>query len=338
MNLKILSVLLPIIILAAAEAAHAQAQFKEYSAYKQIPIAGDGNWDYLSVDGKNRRLYLSHGEKVDIVDIDKDIPVGEIGGQHGVHGIAIAGPENKGFISNGKSSDVTVFDLKTYKILTQIPSTGQGVDAITYNPYLHYVLVHNSKSHSVMVIDARTDSVKGTVENLGKTEFGASDPQGFYYVNLETEGKIAKIDLRALKETAVFPLGPDHDPAGMAIDTKDHRLFCGARSNNLVVLDTETGRIIAAIPIGDHNDAVVYDPETRLIYVSSILADITIIKQENKDSYKVLQHVKTKIFSKTMALDSKTKKIYLPSASFDGKDEKSSKILPGTFQALVFKN
>src|SRR5258708_534899 len=141
----ILKKVLLVIIVACATGLTAGAQdaYKDYNAYKQIPIPGDGNWDYLSVDSKNRRLYLSHGEKVDIVDIDKDLPIGEIAGQHGVHGIAIAGPENKGFISNGKSSDVTVFDLTTNKVLAQIPSTGQGVDAITYNPYLHYVLVHN---------------------------------------------------------------------------------------------------------------------------------------------------------------------------------------------------
>ncbi len=189
-----------------------------------------------------------------------------------------------------------------------------------------------------MVIDARTNAVKGTVTNLGKTEFGVSDEKGFYYINLEAEGKIAKVDLRALQKVAVFSLAPDHDPAGMAIDLKNHLLFCGARSNNLVVLNTSDGKILATIPIGDHNDAVVFDPETQLIYVSSILADITIIKQVDKSTYQTMQHVKTKLFSKTMALDQKTKRIYLPSASFDGTDEKTSKILPGTFQALVYKN
>ena len=189
-----------------------------------------------------------------------------------------------------------------------------------------------------MVIDAKTNEVKGTVENLGKTEFGVSDMKGFYYVNLEAEGKIAKVDLLKLKQVALFPLAPDHDPAGMAMDIKNNLLFSGARSNNLVVMDADNGKIVATIPIGDHNDAVVFDPETRLIYVSSILADITIIKQESKESYKVLQHVKTKLFSKTMALDMKTKKVYLPSADFDGTDEKTSKILPNSFHALVFKN
>jgi len=323
---------------AATKNTNAQDSYKPYSAYKQIPVTGNGNWDYLSVDNVNRRLYLSHGEKVDIVDIDNDTVVGEIANQHGVHGIAIAGPENEGFISNGKSSDVTVFDLKTNQVLMQIPSTGQGVDAITYNPYLHYVIVHNSKSHSITVIDAKTNKVKGTVEDLGKTEFGASDQNGFYYINLEAEGKIAKVDLHTMKKVALFELSPDHDPAGMAIDIKNHLLFCGARSNNLVVLDTKTGKIVTTIPIGDHNDAVVFDPETKIIYVSSILADITIIKQESKDAYRLMEHVKTKLFSKTMALDMKTKKIYLPSATFDGTDEKKSKIIPGTFQALVFKN
>jgi WD40 repeat protein len=338
MNTTTTLYILTILALVGTGAARAQTGYKSYSAYKQIPVPGNGNWDYLSVDPVNRRLYLSHGEKVDIVDIDKDEVTGEIDNQHGVHGIAIAIPENKGFISNGKSSDVTVFDLRSGKIIQQVASTGQGVDAITYDPFMHYVMVHNSKSHSVTVIDARTNKIKGTVENLGKTEFGASDLKGFYYINLEAEGKIAKIDLRSLKKVAEFPLGPDHDPAGMALDAKDHRIFCGARSNNLVVLDTETGKIITTIPIGDHNDAVVFDPATRLIYVSSILADITIIQQDTRDSYRVVQHVKTRIFSKTMALDIKTKKLYLPSASFDGTDEKTSKILPGTFQALVFRN
>jgi YVTN family beta-propeller protein len=316
---------------------NAQSSYKEYKQYKSIPAEGDGKWDYLSVDNAGRRLYVSHGEKVEVFNIDKDKHLASINDQHGVHGIAIAKAENKGFISNGGTNDVCVFDLMTNKILTRIPSGGKGVDAITYNPYLHYVLVHNSKSHSVTVIDAKTNEVKGTVDAQGKTEFGVSDQNGFYYINLEAEGKIAKIDLRKLEVVAVWPLSPDHDPAGMAIDTINHRLFSGARSNNLVVLNTDNGSIITTIPIGDHNDAVVYDPETKLIYVSSILADVTVIRQEDKDSYKVIQHIKTKLFSKTMALDLKTKKIYFPSADFDGTDENKSKILPNTFKVLVYK-
>jgi len=308
-----------------------------YSPYKQIPVAGDGNWDYLSVDSKNRNLYLSHGDRVDIVNVDRDEVIGSIGDQHGVHGIAIDLLDNKGFISNGKSSDVTVFDLKTRKVLAHVPSTGTGVDAITYNPLLDYVLVHNSKSHSITVIDGKTNAVKGTIDAQGKTEFGVSDLKGFYYVNLEAEGKIAKIDLKKMKVVTLFELKPDHDPAGMAIDLKNNLLFCGARSNNLVVLDASNGNIITTVPIGDHNDAVVFDPESKFIYVSSILADITIIHQESRNTYKLVQHVNTKLFSKTMALDMKTKKVYLPSADWTGSDEKTAKIIPGTFKALVFK-
>jgi YVTN family beta-propeller protein len=315
----------------------AQSAFTAYKAYKTIPAEGNGNWDYLSIDKDNRRLYCSHGEKVEVFDIDSDTHIASINGQHGVHGIAIATDENKGFISNGGTNDVCVFDLKTNEILTRIPSGGKGVDAITYSPYMHYILLHNSKSHSVTVIDAKTNEVKGTVDAQGKTEFGASDPDGFYYINLEAEGKVAKIDLHKLEVVAVWPLSPDHDPAGMAIDVANHRLFSGARSNNLVVLDTETGKIITTVPIGDHNDAVVYDPETKLIYVSSILADVTVIQQTDKDTYKVIQHIKTKLFSKTMALDTRTKKIYFPSADFDGTVEGKSKILPNTFKVLVYK-
>ena len=327
-----------ICILTVSNFLNAQTAYKPYSAYKQIPVNGDGSWDYLSVDQVNRRLYLSHKSKVDIVDIDKEKVIGEIGDQNGVHGIAVANPENKGFVSNGGNSQVTVFDLKSNKVLEQIQLEAKGMDAITYNPYLHYVIAHNSKSHSVTVIDAKTDKVIGVVEDLGKTEFGASDDKGFYYVNLEDLGQVAKIDLKTLKKVDVWSLAPDNTPAGMAIDITNHRLFSGARSNDLVVINTETGKIITTVPIGDSDDAVVYDPETKLIYVSSIQADVTIIKQESPDSYKVLQHVKTKLFSKTMALDKKTKKIYFSSADFDGTDEHKSKILPGTFKVLIYKN
>jgi DNA-binding beta-propeller fold protein YncE len=317
---------------------NAQSIYKPYSSYKEIPATGDGGWDYISVDAKGRRCYASHGEKVEVFNVDNDTWIGEIGNQHGVHGIAIAIPENKGFISNGKTNDVTVFDLRNNQVLAQIASTGMGVDAITYNTFMHSVIVHNSKSHSITIIDAKTNQIKGTVDSLGKTEFGVSDDLGFYYINLENEGKVVKIDLKKLIVVDRWSLSPDNTPAGMAIDIKNHRLFSGARTNNLVIIDTETGKIVTSVPIGDHNDAVVYDPETKLIYVSSILADLTIIKQNSADQYEVVQHVKTKLFSKTMALDTKTKKIYLPSASLDGTDEKKSKILPGTVQILVYKN
>jgi DNA-binding beta-propeller fold protein YncE len=220
---------------------NAQFIYKPYSNYKEIPATGDGGWDYISVDAKGRRCYASHGEKVEVFNVDNDTWIGEIGNQHGVHGIAIAGPENKGFISNGKTNDVTVFDLKNNQVLAQIPSTGMGVDAITYNAFMHYVIVHNSKSHSITVIDAKTNKIKGTVDSLGKTEFGVSDNQGFYYINLENEGKVVKIDLKKLIVIDRWSLSPDNIPAGMAIDIKNHRLFSGARTNNLVVLELLCG-------------------------------------------------------------------------------------------------
>ena len=315
----------------------AQAQ-KAYTAYKQVPCAGNGGWDYLSIDAESRKLYVSHGNKVEVIDIDKDERISEIQAGTSVHGIAIAKAENKGFISNSKSNDITVFDLKTNEILKTIPSTGTGVDAINYDAFTHLVLVHNSKTKSITVIDAATSEVKGTVENLGKLESGATDGKGFYYVNLEKENAIAKVDLKTMKLTTTFPLAPDASPAGLGIDVKNHLLFCGARSNNLVVVDFETGKIIATVPISDHNDAVVFDPETRLIYAPGLQADMTIIKQESKNKYTVVQHLVTKFLSKTMALDPKTKKVYLPGADYDGTDEKKSVMLPDSFKVLVFKN
>jgi len=316
---------------------HAQKSYKTYKAYKEIACAGNGSWDYLSVDVQGRRLYVSHGDKVEVIDVDKDEKIGEIAAGKSVHGIAIARAEGKGFISNSKSNDITVFDLNNNTVTKTIPSTGSGVDAINYDLFTHTVLVHNSKTSNITVINAATAEVKGTVENLGKLESGAADGKGFYYVNLEKENAIAKIDIQTMKLVATFSLAAESAPAGLAIDTKNGLLFCGARSNNLVVMNTSDGKIVTTLPIPDHNDAVVFDAETRLLYVSTISGEIMVLMQENRDGYKVEQRVATKFLSKTMAIDTKTKKIYLPSADFDGTDEKKSKMLPESFKALVFK-
>ena len=287
-----------------------------YSVTKKIAIPGQGSWDYLIVDEGARRLYVSHATQVEVVDVDSESVVGKIPNTAGVHGIAIAAELGRGFTSNGKSSTVTIFDLKTLKPIADVP-TGQKPDAIIFDPATSRVFAFNGGGNSATAIDAATGKVAGTVELGGGPEYAAADGKGSVYNNLEDENLVLKIDSRKLKVEQRWPTAPCANPSSMAIDNANHRLFIGCRSKVMAVLNTETGKVITTVPIGDHVDATAYDPETKLIFNSNGEGTITVIREESPDKYSVVESVKTLPKAKTMALDAKTHRLFLSTAEGD---------------------
>ncbi len=284
-----------------------------YKITKKIPIAGQGGWDYLTVDEAARRLYVSHGTQVEVLDLDTNSVVGNIPDLKGVHGVAIAPELGRGFITNGGTSTVTIFDLKTLKKIGEVP-TGKKPDAIIYDAATSQVFAFNGDSDSATVISAADGKVAGTVDLGGGPEFAAADGKGFVYDNLEEQSLVLKID--AQKKTVVerWKTAPCESPSSMAMDQPNRRLFIGCRNKVMAVLDADSGKVIASLPIGDHVDATTFDASSGLIFFSNGEGSISVIHQDSPDKYSAVDTVKTLPRAKTMALDPKTHQLFLSTA------------------------
>jgi len=282
-----------------------------YHVVKEIPVPGDGSWDYLTVDEAARRLYISHETEVEVLDVDSGAVVGKISDTKGVHGIALVAEFGRGFTSNGRANSVTIFDLKTLKELGRV-KTGEKPDAIIYDPATRRVLAFNGDSGSATVIEAADGKVAGTIDLGGGPEFAVADGTGHVFVNLEEKNVVLKLDSRALAVQARWPLAPCETPSSMAMDKPNRRLFIGCRSHVMAVVNADDGHVITTLPIGDHVDATAFDPETRLIFNSNGEGTVTVVHQESPDKYTVIENVKTQPRAKTMALDLKTHRLFLP--------------------------
>ena len=284
-----------------------------YHVIKKIPIPGEGSWDYLNVDEAARRLYVSHGTQVEVLDVDSGAIVGKIANTLGVHGIAIAPELGRGFVSNGQSSTVTIFDLKTLKTIAEVP-TGKKPDAIIYDPATSRVFAFNGGSNSATAIQAADGKVAGTLDLGGGPEFATADGSGYVYDNLEDESLVLKINSRSLKVEQRWPTAPCASPSSMAMDRPNRRLFIGCRSKVMAVMNADTGQVITTLRIGDHVDATAFDPDSRLIFNSNGEGTITVIHQDSPDKYSIVESVRTLPRAKTMALDPKTHQLFLSTA------------------------
>jgi YVTN family beta-propeller protein len=284
-----------------------------YHITKKISIAGEGSWDYLTVDEGARRLYVSHGTQVEVLDVDSGTVVGKIANTPGVHVIAVAPELGRGFVSDGQSSTVTIFDLKTLKTIAEVP-TGKKPDAIIYDPATSRVFAFNGGSNSATAIQAADGKVAGTVDVGGGPEFAVADGAGYVYNNLEDESLVLKINARSLKVEQRWPTAPCASPSSVAMDRPNRRLFIGCRSKVIAVMNADTGQVITTLPIGDHVDATAFDADSRLIFNSNGEGTITVIHQDSPDKYSVVENVKTLPRAKTMALDPKTHQLFLSTA------------------------
>ena len=317
----------------------AAASAPEYHLLKKIPVTGEGNWDYLAIDQAARRLYVSHGPQVDVIDLDSDKPVGKIEGMNGTHGIAIAAKLGRGFITSGNTSSVKMFELKTLKSLADIPA-GNGPDGVLYEPVTQRVFAFNHRGGTLTVIDAKEGKPLRNLELGGQPEFPVTDGKGAIWVNLEDKSTLLKLDPKEMKILERWP-APCHAPASMDLDRKTRRLFIGCNDLKMGVVDADSGRAIATVPIGEHVDATAFDPATRLIFNAN-RASVTIVHQDSADAYSVVRTLETMPRANTLALDRKTKKIYLSTAQFEPKPaaapggKPTQAMMPGTFMVLVY--
>jgi YVTN family beta-propeller protein len=302
---------------------------------KKIALPGDGGYDYLFIDQQNRRLYVSHGTTVDVIDLETDKLVGTIDGMLGNHGIAVVNGSQVGFVSDGKANTVVAFNTETLKIIKVIPLTGKKPDAIIYDPFSKLIFAFNGGSDNVSVVDPNEMKEINTIAVGGGPEFAVADGHGSIYNNIEDKNTLKVIDTKTLKVINSYLLAPCGGPTGLALDSINKRLFTACRENKgMSVLDASSGKVINTIPIGAGVDAVAYDAVTKLIFCSNGDATTTIIKQESADKYDVIQTLITQTRAKTLALDIKTHKIYLSVVDFEPGTKNS---IPGSFKVLVYK-
>jgi YVTN family beta-propeller protein len=284
-----------------------------YQFIKEIPVGGSAQWDYLKVDSEAHRLYLSHGTKVEVIDLDKGAIIGAIENTPGVHGIAFAPKLGRAFTSNGQENKVSIVDLKTLKTITKV-TTGANPDSILYEPVQNEVYTFNGKGKSATVLDPEAGKVLATIDLGGKPESAATDGQaGKLYVNIEDKSEVVVIDLKTHKVVNHWPIAPGETASGMAIDLEHHRLFLGCDNKKMVMMDTTTGKVVATVSIGAGVDANAFDPGTQLAFSSNGEdGTTTIAKEVAPDKLTVVQTLKTVVGARTMALDSQTHNIYLP--------------------------
>jgi DNA-binding beta-propeller fold protein YncE len=287
----------------------------QYHVKNKIELGGTGFWDYLTVDAQARRLYVSHGTHVIVVDLSADKVVGDIPNTPGVHGIALAPEFNRGFISCGQSNTAVIFDLKTLKVMGQV-NTGSNPDAILYDSASKRVFTFNGRSSDATAFDAATGAIAGTIALGGKPEFSQADGKGKVYVNIEDTNEVVEIDSMKLAVTKRFSINPGEEPTGLAIDVAHHRIFSVCGNKLMTILDIETGKIIATVPIGDRCDGAGYDAETGLAFASNGDGTLTIVKESSPGKFEVAETVATQSGSRTMTIDPKTHNIYLPVGSF----------------------
>lgn len=312
----------------------------DYTLKQKFVIGGEGNWDYLTYDAMADRLFVSRGTHVQVIDPAKGTVLAEIPDTPGVHGIALADDLGKGFISNGRDNSVTVFDLRSLRTLTKIKTeAGENPDFIAYDSISKRVFAFNGRSHNVSVIDAAELKLVATVPLDGKPESAVTDGTGTLFVNIEDKDAITKLDASKAEAVATWPIAGCHQPAALAIDREKRKLFTGCQNKRLVVVDANSGRDVAALPIGEGVDAAVFDPDTRLVFSSQDDGTLTIVKEVTPGAYGVVQSVVTQLGARTLALNPKNHDLYLVTAEFEipAADQARPRrtIKAGTFTLLV---
>jgi DNA-binding beta-propeller fold protein YncE len=318
----------------------AHAKTGDFHEATRFHLGGDGGWDYLTVDADARRLYIARSNRVMVVDADTGKLVGEVPGLDDAHGVAIVKDQGMGFATSGKSGEVIAFDLKSLKTLKRIKA-GENPDALLYDPASKRILAFNGKSHTMTAIDANKMNVLATLALPGKPEFTVSDGAGRVFVNLEDQSELLAIDPALLKTLGRYSLKPCEEPTGLSMDQASKRLIVGCGNQLAAIVNADTGSVSQTFKVGDGVDATAFDPKRNLAFISAGEGRLTILS-EDQSGFHVLQDLATVKGARTLAVDAKTGRVFLPVAQF--KPAPSSQkiqghfrpaVVPGTFEVLV---
>src|SRR5580700_2133004 len=313
-----------------------------YHLIKKVKLGGAGGWDYLEVDAATHRLFISRGSHVIVVDAEQGKIVGDIPDTQGVHGIALADEFNKGFTTNGRTSDSTIFDLTSLKI-TGNTKTDKDTDAVIYDPFSKRVFTFNGDANTASAIDASSGNRVKTFPLGGGPEFAASDGKGKIFVNLEDKNSLVKLDATSLTIESTWPLAPCESPSGLAIDGAHEILVVGCHNKMMAFVDGNSGKILGTVPIGQGVDANRFDPKTGYAFASCGDGTITIAHEDSPGSFSMVETVQTQRGARTMALDYETHTVYLVAAEFGPAPAPTKEnprprppVLPDTFTVLIY--
>ena len=327
---------------APSHRALAQSSPIHYHLLKKVLIGGEGGWDYLTADPEHRKLYIAHGNQVEVYDLDHDSLLAHIANTQGSHGVAIAEREHHGFITCGRSNTVLMFDLRTLDTIKRIP-VGEGPDAVTYDLDSHHVFVMNGDGNSVSVLNAETGDVVSTIPLPGNPESAVSDNHGHVFVNLEHLSKIAKISVNENKIVNVWPVAPGQTPRALTMDQGRDFLFIGCGNGKLVVMSSRNGRVMQSFPIGTGVDQAAFDPFTGLAFAACANGTMTIVSERPGNKFALKETVTTQPGARTIAVDPTTHDFYVVSADFGATPAATAEhphprppIVPGTFTLLKF--
>jgi len=311
-----------------------------YHVVTTYKVGGEGGWDYLIADSDARRVYISRGTHVMVLDADSGKVVGDIPDTPGVHGIALAPSIGKGFTSNGREGTVSIFDNKTLAVSHKV-KVGDNPDAILYDPASFRVFTFNGRSQDSTVIDAVTEKAIGTIKLDGKPEFAASDGKGMVYVNIEDKSELTAIDAHTMEVKNTWPLAPCEEPSGLSIDRKNRRLYVGCGNKMMALVDADSGKVLATPAIGDGVDATTFDAETGLGFASCAEGVLTVVKEDSPGKFSA-ENVPTQRGARTLALDAKTHNVFVVTAEFGPRPAPTADnphprppILPDSFVVLV---
>jgi DNA-binding beta-propeller fold protein YncE len=320
----------------------AGAQSSNWKLIKKTVIGGEGGWDYLKVDNESRRLYVSHGNQVEVLNADTHQKLGVIMNTEGVHGIAVVPKSGRGITTNGRTKNAKIFDTQTFASLADLP-TGAKPDAVLYDDYSGYVFVFNNESASATVIDINAAKVIGTVELAGAPEAAVTDGKGTIFVNLEDTHEVVSFDSKSFVIKNRWSLAPGEEPTGLAFDPKTHRLFSVCHNEWMMVLDSDNGKVVAKLPIGKRVDGAAFDPASNCAISSNGEGSLTIVHEISPNEFKVIETVKTEVGARTIAYDPKTQHVFLstalygavPAATTENPNPRPA-IVPGTFMVLEY--
>ena len=320
-------------MLAALAVLPAAAQ-SNWQVQRTFHVGGEGGWDYVTIDAPNHRMFVTRTTHTMAIDSTTGKVLGDIPGQKGSHGVAIAPQVNRGFITDGGNGTIVVFDLKTYAVLGQIPAQADA-DGIIYDPKSDLVAAVSGDGGVLMTFHPNIDLKNGKVNTIdlgGKPEFLAADGAGRVYVNLENKDLVVVVDLKLSKPVGRWPVAPGGQPVGMAIDVTGHHLFVGCRNpQKMIVMSTENGKVEAALPIGAGVDATGF--ARGQAFASCRDGSLTVVGEKN-GTWNVEQTVKTAVGARTMGVDPVSQKIYLPAAELEPATTGRPQPKPGTFMIV----
>ena len=323
----------------AAGGASAASDTPSYTITRTVPLGAPDGWDYLYYEPQSHRVYVAHGTQITVVDGRSGALLGSVTGIDGVNGVVALPQLHKGYTDSRGKKAAVAFDLTALKVTREIPAD-TDTDAIVYEPVTRRVLVMNGDGQDTTIIDAASDAAVATIALGGQPEFAAADGSGHVFVNITDKREIVRLDARAAKVEARWPIASCERPHGLAIDPVTHRLFASCVNSLLVVVSSDDGRLVASVPIGKGTDAAAFDPKRRLVFSSNGEGTLSVIRQESADKYVPLGNIPTKPFARTMALDPDTGRVYLVTADVDEVNPKADKlrerykIRPGTVQLL----